>query len=475
MSSKNNGNHPAAKKQPETVIQITDSVIFTSPEKDPDKNKSSDTASQLNKINQFLDDNKVILGLIVTIGTILLSGAMYLYKKGYLSYFNIGAEWNDFADKSVFYLLALPFCIVILAIASLFALLYPYRYNARKTGKKIYYLVINLLCTYDFCVLIDRRFIPCYNQLSDCAHESTRKASLLSLILWVPFLLTLLVYIIFLSTMDYAKSKSNKGNKIKDDSQTEDAKKENAKYDKFPLIIAAMFLTIFIILSLLSDSNNNIEILKHLTIYSGLLSCLTVMDFFFYSFIKEIDFRREKAKQSVSTTKKSSLRTTVIMFFLILAIAGYTFYEIGQDMAELRTSFKIIYMSEQQESQPPDAEAIREIRELVTVTTSAAATTAPAQANGSTTTTTTVPQTPTAPAAPTASDVPDSAVVYVVLAENKDSYLAAMGKIEGDGAGGILRIDPDCRTVLEKGKQTTVTLTFREVTKDYVYAKEDAP
>ena len=40
---------------------------------------------------------------------------------------------------------------------------------------------------------------------------------------------------------------------------------------------------------------------------------------------------------------------------------------------------------------------------------------------------------------------------------------------------GILRIDPDCRTVLEKGKQTTVTLTFREVTKDYVYAKEDAP
>ena len=100
----------------------------------------------------------------------------------------------------------------------------------------------------------------------------------------------------------------------------------------------------------------------------------------------------------------------------------------------------------------------------------------PAQANGSTTTTTTtVPQTPTAPAAPTASDVPDSAVVYVVLAENKDSYLAAMGKIKGDGAGGILRIDPDCRTVLEKGKQTTVTLTFREVTKDYVYAKEVTP
>lgn len=431
MSSKNNGSRPAAKKQPETVIQITDSVIFTSPEKEPDKNKSSDTASQLNKINQFLDDNKVILGLIVTIGTILLSGAMYLYKKGYLSYFNIGAEWNDFADKSVFYLLALPFCIFIIAAALCSILIAPYCIVKSRILKTIYLFLITIVGSIGIALLI--------------GHSAW---------FWLIFAIELLLFCIALTIGDKSHA----------------VQADHSKYERNVLIIFWFVSLFFMALPIFLEqhsviSQDTCNVLGGISVLAFLFITVEII---FYFIIKAIFFKSAQPAQSNSSSDSTEKKINCFFICVVIASAGCIIYGIGQTVAGLEKSFPIIYMSEQQEIQPPDAEAIREIRELVTVTTSAAATTAPAQANGSTTTTTPAPPT-------TASDVPDSAVVYVVLAENKDSYLAAMGKIEGDGAGGILRIDPDCRTVLEKGKQTTVTLTFREVTKDYVYAKEDAP
>ncbi len=427
MSSKNNGNHPAAKKQPETVIQITDSVIFTSPEKDPDKNKSSDTASQLNKINQFLDDNKVILGLIVTIGTIFISAAMYLYKKGYLSYFIIGAEWNDFADKSVFYLLAFPLCIIVIALFSFASLILPFFIICHKPLKGLYLFLINISVTLDVFLLIAK-------------HQK----------ILLYFLITLVIFLIPLFL--------NRKNAYKDN---------HTESDKNILLFWGIVFLLLFILSCVCDKCelikwNNWALVKVFSLFSLIF---LAVEYFFYRALDSFLLKKDKSKKN---SKGFDLTSIFLFAVFLLASAGCMFHEIGHDMAELQKSFPIIYMSEKQELQPPDAETIREIRELVTVTTTITTTAAPAQANGSTTTTTTAPPT-------TASNVPDSAVVYVVLAENKDSYLAAMGKIEGDGAGGILRIDPDCRTVLEKGKQTTVTLTFREVTKDYVYAKEVAP
>ena len=70
--------------------------------------------------------------------------------------------------------------------------------------------------------------------------------------------------------------------------------------------------------------------------------------------------------------------------------------------------------------------------------------------------------------------MPDDVPVYVILAENKDNYLAAAGMVR---QGGRLDLDRDCQIMLEKKNQIVLKKTFTEVNVDYnfdyIFEKEE--
>lgn len=147
-----------------------------------------------------------------------------------------------------------------------------------------------------------------------------------------------------------------------------------------------------------------------------------------------------------------------IAFIYIFAFCSFIFIS-GYSSSKSEKSFSVIILLETLST--PPTEQIQNVNILCpSITTAATSTTA----SGTTTTTTT-----TAPA-----DMPDDVPVYVILAENKDNYLAAAGMVR---QGGRLDLDRDCQIMLEKKNQIVLKKTFTEVNVDYnfdyIFEKEE--
>ena len=176
-------------------------------------------------------------------------------------------------------------------------------------------------------------------------------------------------------------------------------------------------------------------------------------------FLVPILFGIRETIKNISGKELMRKRTIIIDTALTIpwiGFLGYIVYFVGGVEAEYKRVYSFICFTE--EIQSPPTEQIQALNILCPVTTTATTSTT---ASGTTTTDTTTTTTTTAPA-----DMPDDVPVYVILAENKDNYLAAAGMVR---QGGRLDLDRDCQIILEKKNQIVLKKTFTEVNVDYIF------
>ena len=359
---------------------------------EPVEKPEEKTKTALKLANDFISDHKIILGLLVTIGTIVISALFYIYRQGYLSYFNVSNEWNNYADKSLFYKLALPFCLLslIIVMASLLFMI------VKKMGAWL------------------RKKIP---KLEKVCNKILSWGDSIGVIVSI---LAALLSLIELVIPEKSMSPMMKW----------------AEQHYFAFKCFCIILGVVLILSL------------------GYLS---------------LSFGSQK------------MPAFIRFFVTITAGAGFMCYCIGFVQAKDQNVFRIVYMDFSDNEaltetgnedspvlknvisglpQPSDG-AIYQINEMLITTTN------PIQSSAATVTTTTLQTTTNAN-----TSQPESVIVYVVLAENKDFYLAEIGEIE---AGGILNIDRSVQYTFEKKNQIILKKRFQDVKFDYTYPKEVTP
>lgn len=286
--------------------------------------------------NDFISDHKIILGLFVTIGTIIISTLFYIYRKGYLSYFNVGNEWNDYTDKSLFYTLALPFCGAVILIAVLLTVMLPVIMKIRRLWKIIYLSVLHSAC---------------FIQLSLLFGSWTEKIQIIGILL-----LFILIVVTYFFTLSRDQDSCTKG-------ETETELDYALLYPfLIPLIVC---LTIGVIYYYWKTAHANLEIEKLKGIYYFFL----IMSLYHISIFKLVFSLRQKTKMHLSPTESVlvfSISFLVSVSFLIVGI-----YQDGKNKAEKQTAVSIICDSSADDENADASvdETIRKINYILTDST----------------------------------------------------------------------------------------------------------
>lgn len=144
---------------------------------------------------------------------------------------------------------------------------------------------------------------------------------------------------------------------------------------------------------------------------------------------------------------------------VLIALFGLVVFYVGFNHSKKQKDFSLIYMASDLSAPPTDK--IQDLNILCPVTTTATTDNTTTTTTDTTASATDATTTTTAPI-----DMPDDVPVYVILAENKDNYLAAAGMVR---QGGRLDLDRDCQIILEKKNQIVLKKTFTEVNVDYIF------
>lgn len=199
-------------------------------------------------------------------------------------------------------------------------------------------------------------------------------------------------------------------------------------------------------------NNLNLQEPKIYQIFTGM-----VLAFFFGIMCYFVGIRLKKK----GTAKKENIIINVFIIAIELAFMVCAHYLIGYNNARTHKEFSFICLEEEKPSPPTDK--IQDINILCPVTTTA---TTDNTMSMTITTDTTVSTTDATTTTTASIDIPGDVPVYVILAENKDNYLAAAGMVR---PGGLLDLDRDCQIILEKKNQIVLKKTFTEVNVDYIF------
>ncbi len=401
--------------------------------------------------NDYLSDHKLILGLFVTIGTIAISACMYLYRQGYLAYFNVGNEWNNYADKSLFYTLAWPLCLAIIIVAFWAILFLPVCESLDKLLRKKYVIYILAMNSGFFLQSV----------LIVVGHP---------IILAIVWITQIILSLIFLDKMEKSENATEERHKIKFDFCWH-----------WGIIIVGYALFIGAVTALIPlihcfDAFGWKQYKQSCWLFGSFVVIEWLVNFMLYEFWNTEIIKKDKQSSALDTMVLVLIFGGIVFAFLGLS-CYFSGYESGKDnkiLSVIYTSYSDDVASETTEYSNelsglalPSADAVHQINEILTTTATTGTTVL--QSSATTVTTTTVQ---TAAADTSQEETSEPVIVYVVLAENKDCYLTSIGQID---AGGILHIDRSVEYTQEKKIQVALIKKFEDVRLDYTYPKEVTP